>query len=279
MEADRERGASDGPWVRRIVLSGSALFLGLFVVAPLGQIAWGALEGGAEAWVTAFGEDGRAAALLTLMALLASLPINITFGLAAAWALARRRFRGRELLLALIDLPFTVSPVVSGLVFVLLFGAQSSLGRWLVEHDTPIVFATPGIVLATVFVTFPLVARELIPLLEELGDEEDLAALSLGATPWTMFWRVTLPNLRWGLLYGVTLSAARALGEFGAVSVVSGHIRGRTNTLPLHIEALYNEYNLAAAFAAAATLGAAALVGLVLRRAVAKRLAAQAHED
>ncbi len=207
--------------------------------------------------------DALAAIRLTLLVAAIAVPLNLVFGLAAAWAIAKFEFRGKSLLITLIDLPFSVSPVISGLIYVLLFGAQGWFGPWLKEHDIKIIFAVPGIVLATIFVTFPFVARELIPLMQEQGTDEEEAALSLGASGWQTFWRVTLPNVKWGLLYGVLLCNARAMGEFGAVSVVSGHIRGLTNTMPLHVEILYNEYDFVGAFAVASLLALLALVTLV----------------
>jgi len=215
-----------------------------------------------EALVT---PDTLAAIKLTLLAALFAVALNLVFGLAAAWAIAKFEFRGKQLLVTLIDLPFSVSPVVAGLIYVLIFGAQGWAGPWLSEHGIKVIFAVPGIVLATVFITFPFIARELIPLMQEQGTEEEQAALTLGATGWQTFWRVTMPNIRWGLLYGVLLRNARAMGEFGAVSVVSGHIRGQTNTMPLHVEILYNEYNFTAAFAVASLLASLALVTLALK--------------
>ena len=215
---------------------------------------------------------------LTLIATAIAVPINTVFGVAAAWAIAKFQFRGKSLLITLVDLPFAVSPVVSGLIFVLMFGLNGWFGKWLAEHNIRIIFAIPGIVLATIFVTVPFVAREFIPLMEEQGNEEEQAALSLGASGWQTFWRITLPSIRWGLLYGVILCVARAIGEFGAVSVVSGHIRGRTNTVPLHIEILYNEYNVVAAFAMATSLALLAVVTLVLKAILEYRLDQQRVE-
>jgi sulfate transport system permease protein len=255
------------PFVVRWVLIAAALvFLSLFLFVPLAVVFTEALSKGWQAYLTALVEpDAQAAIWLTLTAAAVSVPLNLVFGLAAAWTIAKFDFRGKSLLLTLIDLPFAVSPVISGLIYVLLFGAQGWLGPWLSEHDFKIIFAVPGIVLATVFVTFPFVARELIPVMQELGNEEEETALSLGANGWQTFWMVTLPNIRWGLLYGVILCNARAMGEFGAVSVVSGHIRGVTNTIPLHIEVLYNEYNYVAAFACASILALLALVTLAVK--------------
>jgi sulfate transport system permease protein len=242
-------------------------FMSLFVVLPLAVVFAQAFEKGWMTYWAAVSEpDALAAIRLTLLAAGIAVPLNLVFGLAAAWAIAKFKFPGRNLLVTLIDLPFAVSPVISGLIYVLMFGAQGWLGPWLDQHDIRIIFAVPGIVLATVFVTFPFVARELIPLMEAQGADEEEAALVLGAGSWQLFSRITLPNIKWSLLYGVILCTARAMGEFGAVSVVSGHIRGETNTMPLHVEILYNEYNFAAAFAVASLLAILALVTLVLKR-------------
>ncbi len=264
---------ADPRWVR-IVLTGAALiFLGLFLVIPLAAVFSQAFEKGWQAYAASLATpDTRAAVLLTMTIAIIAVPMNTAFGVAAAWAIARFEFPGKRALVTFIDLPFAVSPVVSGLVFVLLFGAQGHFGPWLLEHDIKVIFALPGLVLATLFVTVPFVARELIPLMEAQGADEEEAALSLGASTWSMFWRVTLPKIRWGLLYGVILLNARAIGEFGAVSVVSGHIRGQTNTIPLHVEILYNEYEFAAAFAVASVLTLLAVVTLVLKSLVAWRL-------
>ena len=241
-------------------------FLALFLVAPLAAVFVEALSKGIAAYGAAVVEpDALAAIKLTLIVAAISVPLNVIFGLAASWAITKFDFPGKSLLITLIDLPFSVSPVVSGLIYVLLFGAQGWLGPWLGAHDVQIIFAVPGIVLATMFITFPFVARELIPLMTEQGRDDEEAALSLGAGGWQTFRRVTLPNVRWALLYGVLLCNARAMGEFGAVSVVSGHIRGKTNTMPLHVEILYNEYNFAAAFAVASLLALLALVTLALK--------------
>ncbi|WP_380880128.1 sulfate ABC transporter permease subunit CysW [Sphingomonas sp. DBB INV C78] len=241
-------------------------FLGLFLLMPLLAVFAEALSDGLGAYAEAVIEpDALAAIRLTLLVAAISVPLNIVFGIAAAWAITKFDFPGKSILITFIDLPFSVSPVVSGLIYVLLFGAQGWLGPWLAEHDIQIIFAVPGMVLATVFVTFPFVARELIPLMAEQGRDDEEAALSLGASGWQAFWHATLPNIRWGLLYGVLLCNARAMGEFGAVSVVSGHIRGETNTMPLHVEILYNEYNFVAAFAVASLLALLALVTLVLK--------------
>jgi sulfate transport system permease protein len=263
-------------WVRRLLLVLGLAFFLLFLVLPLSAVFVEALRKGWTAYLAALSEpDALAAIRLTLTAAAIAVPLNVVFGVAAAWAIAKHDFRGKQLLITLIDLPFSVSPVVAGLIFVLLFGAQGWFGGWLQDADVKIVFAVPGIVLATVFVTFPFVARELIPLMQSQGRDEEEAATVLGASGWRTFRHVTLPNIKWGLLYGVILCNARAMGEFGAVSVVSGHIRGETNTLPLHVEILYNEYQFAAAFAVASLLALLALVTLVLKQFVAWRLQAQ----
>jgi sulfate transport system permease protein len=251
----------------RWVLTGIVFaFLGLFLVVPLASVFSQALEKGVGAYFAAIREpDALAAIKLTLIAAGISVPLNLVFGVAAAWAIAKFDFRGKSFLITLIDLPFSVSPVISGLIFVLMFGLQGWMGEWLSAHSIKIIFAVPGIVLATVFVTFPFVARELIPLMQSQGREEEEAALVLGAGGFRTFFMVTLPNIKWGLLYGVILCNARAMGEFGAVSVVSGHIRGLTNTLPLHVEILYNEYNFAAAFAVASLLAFLAILTLVVK--------------
>ncbi|QVM82586.1 sulfate ABC transporter permease subunit CysW [Novosphingobium decolorationis] len=260
---------SAGPAV--LILAALA-FLALFLLLPLVVVFVEALKHGLAAYAAALVDpDARSAIRLTLLVAAISVPVNVIFGLVAAWAIAKFDFPGRSLLITFIDLPFSVSPVVAGLVYVLLFGAQGWLGPWLDSHDIQIVFAVPGIVLATIFVTFPFVARELIPLMLEQGRDDEEAALSLGASGLQTFLRVTLPNVRWGLLYGVLLCNARAMGEFGAVSVVSGHLRGLTNTMPLHVEILYNEYNFVAAFAVASLLAGLALVTLVLKTLVEAR--------
>jgi sulfate/thiosulfate transport system permease protein len=258
----------------RVALITLALgFVGLFLLLPLAAVFAQAFSAGAPAFFAAISEPAARSAIgLTLLIAAISVPSNTVFGIAAAWAIARFEFRGKSVLVTLVDLPFAVSPVISGLVFVLLFGAQGWLGPWLQSHGVKIIFAVPGIVLATTFITFPFVARELIPLLQEQGAEEEEAALSLGASGWQMFRRVTLPNVRFGLLYGVVLLNARAMGEFGAVSVVSGHVRGLTNTIPLHVEILYNEYQTAAAFAVASLLALLALVTLAAKRALEWRM-------
>ena len=267
----------DPPWVRRLIIGLTLGFIGLFVLIPLVAVFYEALRQGLAAYARAVSEPAaRSALLLTLAATGIAVPLNVVFGVAASWAIARHQFRGRSLLITLIDLPLAVSPVIAGLVFVLLFGAQGVLGPWLTAHGVRIIFALPGIVLATTFVTFPFVARELIPLMEAQGSEEEEAAVVLGASGWQTFFRVTLPKIKWGLLFGVVLCAARAMGEFGAVSVVSGNIRGRTSTLPLHVEILYNEYETQAAFAVASLLVVIALVSLALRRIIAHRARTEA---
>lgn len=261
------------PLAVRLLLIGVTLaFLSLFLVLPLVVVFTEALRGGIGAYLAAVTEpDARSAIFLTLTVAAIAVPLNLVFGVAASWAIAKFEFRGKSFLTTLIDLPFSVSPVISGLIYVLLFGAHGWLGPWLKAHGIQIIFAVPGIVLATVFVTFPFIARELIPLMQEQGTEDEEAALMLGANFWQMFFRVTLPNVKWGLLYGVLLCNARAMGEFGAVSVVSGHIRGKTNTMPLHIEILYNEYNFVAAFAVASLLALLALVTLALKAILERR--------
>ena len=257
---------SEAPWVRWTLISTALLFLLGFLLLPLIAVFAEALRNGWHTYVEALQEpDALGAIRLTLITAAIAVPLNLVFGVSAAWAIAKFEFRGKTFLISLIDLPFSVSPVVAGLIYVLVFGAQGWLGPWLSEHDLKVIFAVPGIVLATVFVTFPFIARELIPLMQEQGSDEEQAALSLGASGWQTFWRITLPKIKWGLLYGVLLCNARAMGEFGAVSVVSGHIRGLTNTLPLHVEILYNEYQFAAAFAVASLLALLALVTLGLK--------------
>ena len=262
-----ENAATREPaWLKGVLITIALLFFGLFLLLPLATVFAEAFRKGWTVYLAALVEpDALSAITLTLTVAAIAVPLNLVFGVMAAWAIAKFDFRGKQLLTTLIDLPFSVSPVIAGLVFVLIFGAQGWFGPWLFEHDLKIIFAVPGLVLATVFVTFPFVARELIPLMEAQGREEEEAAIVLGASGWQTFWRVTLPNIKWGLLYGVILCNARAMGEFGAVSVVSGHIRGRTNTLPLHVEILYNEYNFAAAFAVASLLALLALLTLVVK--------------
>lgn len=258
----------------RLTLIGTALFyIGVMIFLPLIVVFIEALRQGMGAYIDAITEpDAQAAIKLTLLTASIAVPLNLVFGLAASWAIAKHDFRGKHLLITFIDLPFSVSPVISGLIYVLLFGSQAALGQWLDSHNIQILFAVPGIVIATIFVTFPFVAREMIPLMQEQGIEEEEAAILLGATGWQTFWRVTLPNVKWGLLYGVLLCNARAMGEFGAVSVVSGHIRGVTNTIPLHVEILYNEYNFVAAFAVASLLTVLALVTLLIKEWLEPRL-------
>lgn len=256
----------DPQWVRWGLIGIAIGFIVLFLCMPLALVLFQAFSKGWETYWQALAQpDALAALKLTLIVALATVPLNTVFGVAAAWAITRFEFRGKSLLTTLIDLPFSVSPVISGLIFVLMFGAQGWFGEWLSAHQIKIIFAAPGIILATLFITFPFVARELIPLMQEMGNEEEEAALSLGASGWTTFFRVTLPNIKWALLYGVLLCNARAMGEFGAVSVVSGHIRGLTNTLPLHVEVSYNDYDVVGAFASASILAGLAIVTLVLK--------------
>jgi sulfate transport system permease protein len=267
-------------WVRGVLIAIALIFLTLFLFVPLVAVFVEALKKGWDAYVAAIiEEDAISAIKLTLITAAIAVPLNLVFGVAASWCIAKFEFRGKSILLTLIDLPFSVSPVISGLIYVLLFGAQGWFGPWLMEHDIKILFAVPGIVLATIFVTFPFVARELIPLMQAQGSEEEEAAIVLGASGWDTFRRVTLPNIKWGLLYGVILCNARAMGEFGAVSVVSGHIRGETNTVPLQVEILYNEYNFAAAFAVASLLALLALVTLALKSFIAWRLNESIADD
>ena len=257
---------SEGPLLRWVLITVAMAFLALFLLVPLVAVFGQAIAKGAAAyWTSLRDPDSLSAIRLTLFAVAIAVPMTTLFGLAAAWAIGKFRFVGSSVLVTLIDLPFAVSPVICGLAFVLLFGRHGWLGPWLDAHGVSIIFAVPGIVLVTMFVTFPFVARELIPLMQAQGTEEEEAACVLGASGWQTFWRVTLPNIKWGLLYGVILCTARAMGEFGAVSVVSGHIRGQTNTMPLHVEVLYNDYNTAAAFAVASLLTMVALVTLVLK--------------
>jgi len=264
--AARSRATTESLWIRALLIGTALLFLAVFLFAPLAAVFTEAFRKGTALYFAALQDpDAIAAIKLTLTAAAISLPLNLVFGVAAAWAIAKFEFRGKQVLITLIDLPFAVSPVIAGLVYVLLFGAEGLLGDWLYEHDIQILFAVPGIVLATVFVTFPFVARELIPLMQAQGTEEEEAAITLGASGLRTFFRVTLPNIKWGIIYGVILCNARAMGEFGAVSVVSGHIRGQTNTMPLQVEILYNEYNFVAAFAVASLLAFLALVTLAIK--------------
>ena len=268
-KVSKNRATSEPLWIRLALISLALTFLSLFLFVPLAAVFAEALRKGWETYLSALvNPDALSAIKLTFIAALIAVPLNLVFGVAAAWAIAKFEFKGKSLLITLIDLPFAVSPVIAGLIYVLIFGLQGWFGEWLIDHDFKVIFAIPGIVLATIFVTFPFVARELIPLMQAQGKDEEEAALVLGASGWQILWRVTLPNIKWGLLYGVILTNARAMGEFGAVSVVSGHIRGMTNTMPLHVEILYNEYNYAAAFAVASLLALLALVTLVLKTIV-----------
>jgi sulfate transport system permease protein len=267
---------SEPPWVRWLLIATALIFLGFFLFLPLVLVFYEAFKDGVAVYIAAIREPVALAAVrLTLLVALIAVPVNFLFGLAAAWAIAKFRFRGKNVLITLIDLPFAVSPVISGVMFVLLFGAHGFFGPWLQSHDLRIIFAVPGIVLATMFVTSPMVARELIPLMQAQGSDEEEAALTLGASGWQTFFKVSLPKMRWGLLYGVVLCNARAMGEFGAVSVVSGHVRGLTNTMPLHIEILYNEYQFSAAFAVASLLALLALVTLAIKSAIEWRTGRQ----
>jgi len=265
----RSRATSEPSWVRWSLVALMVAFLTLFLIVPLVAVFTEALRKGFSTYITALIDpDALSSIQLTLIAAAIAVPLNLVFGVAAAWAIAKFEFKGKSILITLIDLPFAVSPVIAGLIYVLIFGLQGWVGSSLVDNDIKVIFAIPGIVLATIFVTFPFVARELIPLMQAQGKDEEEAGLVLGASGWQILWRITLPNVKWGLLYGVILTNARAMGEFGAVSVVSGHIRGMTNTMPLHVEILYNEYNYAAAFAVASLLAILALVTLVLKSLV-----------
>lgn len=262
----RPKHITESAGVKWLLISIALVFLGLAVVMPLVSVFIEAFKKGFDVYRAAITDpDALSALRLTLFVALIAVPLNAVFGIAAAWAISKFRFKGKNLLITLIDLPFAVSPVISGMIYILLFGAQGFFGPWLDKHDIQIVFALPGIVLATIFVTVPFVARELIPLMQAQGVQEEEAAASLGAKGWQIFWRITLPNIKWGLLYGIILSNARAMGEFGAVSVVSGHIRGETNTLPLHIEILYNEYQFSASFAVASLLVMLAVLTLLVK--------------
>jgi sulfate/thiosulfate transport system permease protein len=267
------RGATVEPrWVQVLLTGGAILFLGIFLFVPLAAVFGEALRNGVGAYAAAIAQpEARSAIKLTLLTAAVVVPLNLIFGLAASWLLTRFEFRGKNLLTSLIDLPFAVSPVIAGMIYVLLFGAQGWFGGWLGAHHIRIIFALPGIILATTFVTFPFIARELIPLMEAAGTDEEEAALTLGASGWQMFFRITLPNLKWGLLYGLVICNARAMGEFGAVSVVSGHIRGLTNTMPLYVEILYNDYDFAASFAVASLLTLLALLTLAAKSVLARR--------
>ncbi|MDX8443615.1 sulfate ABC transporter permease subunit CysW [Bradyrhizobium sp. Arg314] len=276
LHESRSAAVTESRPVRITLTIATLVFLGVFLLLPLIIVFKEGFAKGVGAYLASLSDaDTRSAIRLTLLVAAISVPLNLVFGLSAAWAIAKFEFKGKAFLTTLIDLPFSVSPVISGLVYVLLFGAQGLLGAWLKAHGIQILFAVPGIVLATVFVTFPFVARELIPLMQEQGNGDEEAALSLGASGWQAFWYVTLPNVKWGLLYGVLLCNARAMGEFGAVSVVSGHIRGLTNTMPLHVEILYNEYNAVGAFAVASLLAGLALVTLVLKTLLEMRYGAE----
>ncbi|MDX1251804.1 MAG: sulfate ABC transporter permease subunit CysW [Gammaproteobacteria bacterium] len=256
-------------WIKWSLIVVAMAFFGLFLLFPLIAVFSEALRKGWQVYLAALTEpDALSAIRLTLLVAAIAVPLNVIFGICAAWAIAKFEFRGKQLLITLIDLPFSISPVIAGLMFVLIFGGQSWLGQWLTDHDIQVIFAVPGMVLATVFITFPFIARELIPLMQAQGREEEEAAMVLGASGLRTFWAVTLPNVKWGLLYGIVLCNARAMGEFGAVSVVSGHIRGETNTMPLHVEILYNEYNFAAAFAVASLLALLALVTIVIKTVI-----------
>ena len=268
----RDSLTTERPFVRRLLIAGAVLYLTVFLFVPLAAIFAEALKHGLSGYVDSFlNEDALAAIRLTLLVAAVAVPLNALFGVAAAWAIAKFDFVGKQILITLIDMPLAVSPVISGLIYVLLFGAQGWLGPWLAEHNIKILFALPGIVLATIFVTVPFVARELIPLMQSQGREEEEAAVTLGASGWQMFTRVTLPNIKWSLLYGVILCNARAMGEFGAVSVVSGHIRGLTNTMPLHVEILYNEYNASSAFGVASLLTLLAIVTLSAKALIERK--------
>ena len=277
MASDKVNKSTSEPLMVQITITFLGVaFLFLIIGMPLVAVFVEAFSKGFKAYIEGINEEYAISAIkLTLLVAAISVPLNLVFGIAASWAIAKFDFVGKRLLITFIDLPFSVSPVISGLIYVLLFGVHSALGEWLIDNDIQIIFAVPGIVLATVFVTFPFIARELIPLMEEQGVEEEEAAILLGASGWQTFWQVTLPNIKWGLLYGVLLCNARAMGEFGAVSVVSGHIKGETNTIPLHVEILYNEYNFVAAFAVASILSLLALITLMLKRAIEKHTSAE----
>jgi sulfate transport system permease protein len=271
---ERNAATRESAWFKWVAITVALAFFALFLLLPLVTVFVEAFRKGIDTYLTALSEpEAWSAIRLTLLTAAIAVPANLIFGVAAAWCITKFEFPGKQLLITFIDLPFSVSPVIAGLIYVLLFGAQGWLGPWLAEHDIKIIFAVPGIVLATIFVTFPFIARELIPVMQAQGREEEEAAIVLGASGWQTFWHVTLPNIKWGLLYGVILCNARAMGEFGAVSVVSGHIRGQTNTMPLHVEILYNEYNFAAAFAVASLLALLALVTLAIKSWVERKAA------
>ena len=275
METANRMGNREPRWLRILLIAIAVLFLGVFLFLPLVTVFMEAFRKGAGAYFASFNDPAaRAAILLTLISAGIAVPCNLLFGVAASWAIAKFEFKGKNILVTLIDLPFAVSPVISGLIYVLLFGMQGWFGPWLAQHHLQIIFAVPGIVLATIFVTFPFVARELIPLMQAQDTDEEQAAISLGASGFQTFWRVTLPNVKWALLYGVILCNARAMGEYGAVSVVSGHIRGKTNTMPLHVEILYNEYNFVAAFSVASLLALLALATLAAKTVLERRVKA-----
>ena len=275
---EKNQATREPVWVKRLVLFLALSFFAVFLFMPLMAVFVEAFRKGIDVYLAALVDPDAVAALkLTLLTALISVPLNLVFGVAAAWSIAKFDFRGKQLLITFIDLPFSISPVIVGLMYVLVFGANGWFGAWLIEHDIKIIFAIPGIVLATVFVTFPFIARELIPLMQAQGREEEEAAVVLGASGWQVFWHVTLPNIKWALLYGVILCNARAMGEFGAVSVVSGHIRGLTNTMPLHVEILYNEYQFSAAFAVASLLAFLAVFTLIIKSWVEYRSARVAH--
>jgi sulfate/thiosulfate transport system permease protein len=276
----RNRATSEPAWLRWTLIAITLAFLSIFLFVPLAAVFTEAFRKGVETYFAALVEpDAVSAIKLTLLAAAIAVPLNLVFGIAAAWSIAKFEFKGKSILITLIDLPFAVSPVIAGLIYVLIFGLQGWFGAWLIENDYKIIFALPGIVLATIFVTVPFVARELIPLMQAQGKDEEEAGLVLGASGWQILWRITLPNVKWGLLYGVILTNARAMGEFGAVSVVSGHIRGLTNTMPLHVEILYNEYNYAAAFAVASLLAFLALVTVALKSYIEWQVARNASNE
>ncbi|PPA69036.1 sulfate ABC transporter permease subunit CysW [Jeotgalibacillus proteolyticus] len=276
----KSQSVTEPPWVRRVLISAALLFLALFLVLPLTAIFIKAFEQGIDVYTASITHpDALSAIKLTLLVVVLTVPLNALFGVAAAWAITKFDFRGKSILVTLIDLPFAISPIIAGLVFVLLFGSTGLFGDFLFEHNIQIIFAVPGIVLATLFVTFPFVARELIPLMQAQGSAEEEASLTLGANGWKTFMRVTLPNIKWGLLYGIILCNARAIGEFGAVSVVSGHIRGLTNTMPLHIEILYNEYQFSAAFAVASLMSILAIVTLILKNIIEWKAAQREQQE
>ncbi len=272
ISAKRKSPIAGPPWFRFFLISTSVIFIAALIGLPVAAVFTEALRKGFTAYADSLQTEYAVAAIkLTLLVAACAVPLNLIFGVVASWAITKFEFYGKQLLITLIDLPFSVSPVISGLIYVLLFGANSIFGAWLIDNDMQIVFAVPGLIIATIFVTFPFVARELIPLMQEQGTEEEEAAILLGATGWQLFFRVTLPNIKWGLLYGVLLCNARAMGEFGAVSVVSGHIKGETNTIPLHVEILYNEYNFVAAFSVASILTLLALITLLLKTMLESR--------